>query len=423
MFASYVQAWQGYAPDLRRVLFVSAMMGFTLDGGIYSVVFNLYILRMGLGPEVVGQVNSAGLLSFALASLPAGWLGGRFGARKMMVAGVTLALAGMLAVPLADVLPQEWRVAWLAAGYVTLYVGVSAYYVNCSPVLIGATGAGERTRIISMQSALIGTAAFTGGMLAGVLPLLANATLGWPLASPAPYRVPLALAALVFVSALWTISRTHAARLAPPADLPGDEKGAPAVAVSILGLLLIMSLIRFLQVAGVGSAATFFNVYMDDGLGASTLSIGVISALARLLGVPAALLTPVLARRFGDAATAVGGSFMAVAALLPLALVPTWQAAGAGFLAIMAATAVRYPSYFVYMMAITPPQMRAVMSGAGEMAGGFSFALIALAGGYIIAGPGYTTLFLTAAAMTLAGALLLAGFVWWHGRKTDKMTR
>jgi MFS family permease len=423
MIASYVQAWHGYSRDLRRVLFTSAMMGFTLDGGIYSVAFNLYMLRLGLGPEVVGLVNSAGLLSFALASLPAGWLGGRFGARRMMVAGVAVTLAGMLAVPLTDMLPPAWQVGWLAASYVALYVGVSAYYVNCSPMLIGATGAGERTRIISLQSALIGLAAFAGGMLAGLLPPLVSATLGWPLASPAPYRVPLALAALVFVPALWAISRTHAARLAPPKDMPGDEKGAPAVAVSVLGLLLILSLIRFLQVAGVGSAVTFFNVYMDDGLGATTLSIGVISALARLLGVPAALLTPVLARRFGDAVTAVAGSFMAVAALLPLALAPTWQAAGVGFLAMMAATAVRYPSYFVYMMAITPSQKRAVMAGAGEMAGGFSFALIALVGGYIIAGPGYTTLFLTAAAMTLAGTLLLWAFVLWHGRKADKMTR
>lgn len=422
MIASYVRAWRGYTVDLRRVLFVSAMMGFTFDGGIYAVVFNLYMLRMGLGPEAVGQVNSAGLLSFALASLPAGWLGGRIGARKMMVAGVAITLAGMVAVPVTDMLPQAWRLAWLMASFVTLYVGVSAYYVNCSPLLVGATVAGERTRIISMQSALIGLAAFGGGMVAGLLPWLLGAALGWPLTSPAPYRVPLALAAAGILAALWAISRTRDAHLAPPPEVPGDEKGAPAVAVSVLGLLVIMSLIRFLQVAGVGSAVTFFNVYMDDGLGASTLSIGVISALARLLGVPASLLTPGLARRFGNPGTAVAGSFVAVIALLPLALVPTWQAAGLGFLAMMAGTAVRFPAFYVYMISITPSQMRAVMSGAGEMAGGFSFALIALAGGYIIAGPGYTALFLLAAAMTLAGTLLLWAFIWWHGR-ADKVAR
>jgi hypothetical protein len=35
------------------------------------VVFNLYLLRLGYDPTFVGQINSIGLLTFALASMPA----------------------------------------------------------------------------------------------------------------------------------------------------------------------------------------------------------------------------------------------------------------------------------------------------------------------------------------------------------------
>jgi hypothetical protein len=51
---------------------------------------------------------------------------------------------------------------------------------------------------------------------------------------------------------------------------------------------------------------------------------------------------------------------------------------------LLAFTSIRYPTFYVFMMARMPPRLRAAMTGAGEMAAGFSFALVSLAGGYII---------------------------------------
>ena len=81
MVAAYVQALRGSHRNVRLLLTNSALMGFTIDGGIYSVIFNLYILRLNFGPEFVGQVNSVANLLFAMGSLAAGWLGMRWGAR------------------------------------------------------------------------------------------------------------------------------------------------------------------------------------------------------------------------------------------------------------------------------------------------------------------------------------------------------
>ena len=83
MVAAYVQALRGSHRNVRLLLTNSALLGFAIDGGIYSVIFNLYVLRLNFGPEFVGQVNSVANLVFAFGSLAAGWLGMRFGARRI----------------------------------------------------------------------------------------------------------------------------------------------------------------------------------------------------------------------------------------------------------------------------------------------------------------------------------------------------
>ena len=180
-----------------------------------------------------------------------------------------------------------------------------------------------------------------------------------------------------------------------------------------------MSLVRFLQVAGVGAAVTFFNVYLDTMLHVATPTIGLIAASARLCAVPAALLGPLLARRMGYGTAAVVGSFGAFLSLLPLALIQTPWAAGLGFIGLLAFTSIRYPTFYIFIMELTPPRLRATMTGTGEMSAGFSFALISLVGGFTIVRFGYTATFLLAATMTLAGTLLLAAYVWWLAKNPE----
>ena len=60
------------SPPILFYLIGTALVGFALDGGIYAVLLNLYLVRLGYGPELIGMINSAGQLAFALFSLPLG---------------------------------------------------------------------------------------------------------------------------------------------------------------------------------------------------------------------------------------------------------------------------------------------------------------------------------------------------------------
>ncbi|MDQ3249057.1 MAG: hypothetical protein M3Q45_07580 [Chloroflexota bacterium] len=84
---------------------------------------------------------------------------------------------------------------------------------------------------------------------------------------------------------------------------------------------------------------------------------------------------------------------------------------------VVALTSICYPAFIIYTMNLAPAAYRSAMSGAGEMAAGISFALMALAGGYLIADQGYTNLFLLGAAATTLGTLILWASLWWRRLK------
>ena len=70
----YLRTIRHFNRDIHLYLFASGLIGFCLFSGIYSLLFNLYLLRLGYGPTFVGQVNAVGGLAFALSSLPSSFL-------------------------------------------------------------------------------------------------------------------------------------------------------------------------------------------------------------------------------------------------------------------------------------------------------------------------------------------------------------
>jgi predicted MFS family arabinose efflux permease len=169
----------------------------------------------------------------------------------------------------------------------------------------------------------------------------------------------------------------------------------------------VMTIIRLFQITSMSTTLTFFNLYLDTSLQVPTAQIGLIAALGRLFAVPAALVTPFLTARRGPAMVAIWASLGGSLSMLPMALIPHWGAAGLGFMGVVALSSIRYSAFLVYSMELVPPEQRGAMSGAGEMAAGLSFAMMAFGGGYLISLVGYPALFLTGAGLSALGTLIL----------------
>lgn len=414
MIVAYLNALHLLRWEVRRFLFAAALVGFSWDG-IRAVLINLYILRLGYGPEFVGLANAAGALAFALFGLPVGALGTRLGHRRMITLGVALLALGLGLMPLAEFVPRTWQMVWLPAGSVLANLGLALFYVNGLPFLMGATGLQERNHAFAAQIALAPLAGFAGALVAGLLPGFLASILGVSPQDPAVYRLPLWLAALLLVPGVLVLQptwrnragQTLAAPRAPASTRDADTAGDRRISYA---LIVVMALVVAFRFAGRGMVSTFFNVYLDDALNTPTALIGALAAAGQLVSVPAALATPLLVARWGLGRTVVWGTLGMGLALLPLALIPHWAVAGLGFTTSTVFLALSTGPVRVYSQEVVTERWWGTMSGALMVGTGLSMGAVALAGGYAIAILGYSGLFLIGAGLTAAGALLFAAY-------------
>ena len=209
---------------------------------------------MGYGPEFVGQVNSVALVIFALASLPAGTLGMRYGARPIMIAGVSSRSRPLARSPS----PMSCRVILSPSDHGDVLAHSTwCCFLLCKPSpLWSSSRQAADAASISIQSAL---------------------NTCWPLsAGPLPVS-SLCCLLPTWGGRAWTRRPTRAAddfnRPLPGgivadyarAHTPSGRRGShrnqtrapPAVAVSFISILVILSLVRFLTAAGTGARHLF----------------------------------------------------------------------------------------------------------------------------------------------------------------------
>lgn len=410
MFGRYVRSLTFLSPTVLLYFVSIFVMGFVIDGGIYSVLLNLFLARLNYGPEMIGLVNSIGTLAFALGSLPAGLLGERYGSRRMLIIGLALLVVGTFCFPLADTLPAAFQLPWLLIHIFIIYAGMALYFVNNAPFIMDVVTPAERTPLFSFQTALASLAAFLGSLLSGFLPSWISAWLGVPLNGPISYRYSLLVGGFLMLIALWSMivarPKTHHLK---EHETVVDVNQTPSVAAVIapLGMLLfMMAFVRVLQVTGVITLNTFFNVYLDQGLHVPTVQLGILMAVARLLGVPMALATAALSAKYGNRGVIIGASLGTAISILPIIFVQNWLVAGIGFVGVVGLSWMRYAASLVYFLELVPPQRRARVVGTMETATGISSTVIAFGGGYMILYLGYSWLFATAAFFTAISAVV-----------------
>ncbi len=421
----YLGDFRRLGPHVARYFVAIALVGFAIDGGIYAALLNLYLARVGYGPEQIGLVNAVGALVFAFASLPAGLLGERWGSRRLVIGGLGLMAACGVAMPLADILPAAVRMPWLLTTITGLYLGLALYFVNGAPILLALVTSDQRNQAYSSQTALIALAAFVGSLAGGLLPPLIAGAIGASLSEPAPYRYGMIIAGLAIAPGILAIAGLPADDLrgAPetPRAAPGPTPADPplAKAAPIIGLLALIALVRTLQVAGLAATSTFFNLYLDTALHVPVAQIGLLLAIGRLAGVPAALITAALSARFGNRNVVIGATLATAFGMLPLAFIPHWAAASFSLMAVFSLSSIRYAASMVYFLDLVSPSRRATVVGVTEMAAGICFTSLTFGGGYIIALLGYQVLFLLGAALSALSALTFWGLFRGRGNAPD----
>lgn len=390
---------RGYNHDVRMYLLTAALIGFSYFG-VLTVILNLYLLRLGYGTEFIGLVGASSALAFALFATPAGALGGRFGYRRVVIAGLVCLAVATITLPLAEFLPQPWAEIGVLLARLCSGLGFALYFVNSSPYLIGVTTPAERNTVFSWQVALPPIVGFAGNLAGGLLPTLFAAGLGLTLNDPAPYRYPLLLTGLLLVFAIRWLLTTN--ELAPQSTGSAQADGGVAPWL----LIALLALTGLLRTTGEGASRSFFNVYLDRQLGVSTAQIGMLIALCQVLGGTATMLAPALMQRVGKVATVVGATAGMAVSLWLMALLPHWAGASLGFMGAIGLISIANAVTTIFQMEVVAPRWRGLTSGITNAATGIGFASMSFSGGYLIPVMGYSGVFTIGALLVLVSALI-----------------
>tara|TARA_Y100000588_G_scaffold336881_3_gene378001 strand:+ start:2665 stop:3945 length:1281 start_codon:yes stop_codon:yes gene_type:complete len=394
------QTFRHLSRDVRLYMLASAIVGFTIFGGIETVILNLYLLRLGYGSRFIGWVNATGALTNTLIALPLGLLGLRVSRRRMMMTGMLTMATGMGALPFAEYLPGHLTRVWLLVTRGIGYLGMGVFQIGGTPFLIGATRPGERNQAYAFHTAIGPLAGLAGGLVGGLLPSFFAGLAGVGLSDTGPYRQTLWTTALFLIPGFFLVRATTETH---PAQQLRTERRNSSVPLIIFVLIFLSG---FLQLAGERVARTYFNVYMDMGFQTSPSFIGSFWSMGHCLSVATALLSPYLCKRWGIVNVSILGAFGMVTSLLLMTWLTHPYAVGLAFVSLIGFAAIRRPAYTVHHQELISPAWRPTMAGTTSFSAGSSEFTMALLGGYTIASVGFAPLFQTGALLTAVGAAL-----------------
>jgi MFS family permease len=378
----------GLSPQYWRFFFAEGFFDFGMF--IFVILYNLYLLQLGFRENFIGQVSSAMTAGALVGSLAAALAIRRFGLRRSLFASFLLT-ALISAMRAYATFPPALLGLAFAAGLTS-----SAWAVAFSPAIAHLTNEKNRARGFSFASSVGIAIGVVGSQAAGRLPGWLT-RLHWASSTVAAYREALLAGCAMVGLAIWAFSGVSM-DAAPGPEERKLQRPSPLV-VRFLIAMLVWNL-------GTGALNPFFNVFFSRSVHLPVEQIGTVFSIAQLAQVAAILAAPTVFRRFG---LTRGISSMQLAtglAMIGLAGASGAVWAAAGYSAYMMAQYMSEPGMFTLLMEGVEVRERGSASALNFLVTFAAQALASAVSGEMLARFGYRPVFLAAAAICVAAALL-----------------
>jgi len=397
---SYSETYDGYISRIRHFshnarAYVAYYFLLSVHLGIYGVIFNLYILRLGFREDLLGLMLSIVFISTGLAAVPAALLCDRIGRKNTLIFSILVTSSALLL--LYTITSLDWLLA-LSAVY---GIGTAFYTVAGSPFLMENSTADERIHLFSVNSAMSQAAYIVGCMAGGMMPGLLAAA-GVDTASPLVYRYTLFLSlAVIALSAVPLLYMKEAIK-----------KPGPARRLAVLGSTLASRKVQRLIVVngligiGAGMIVPFFNVYFHSLLAATTGQIGLIFSAGEVVMIAGLMIIPLIVGRFGKVKTIALSELASIPFLIMLAFTVNIYVAAFAYIMRMTLMNMATPAINSFNMELVPDAQRATVSSLTSMAWYLCMALSAYLSGIMMAGSNYVLPFMITCATYLCAASL-----------------
>lgn len=324
-----ISAATGYRAKLNgfsrnACLFLGYIFLISLSLGIYEVIFNLYILRLGFREDFLGLMLSLVSISTGLFAIPAAMFCDRAGKKN------TLLLSCLLLLFSFAILYTTTSTILLAFFSILYGVSSSLKIVTASTFMVENSTNYERMHLFSMYYLLYTIGVMIGNFAGGTLPQSFTSFLDIDPTGPMAYQLSLYTSlAAVLISLLPLIFIKNK---------KPDLTGKPALFSTLFSTLRSGTIRKLIMVNGLigmgwGLALPYFNVYFDIVLGTSSRQIGLIFSLSQVVMMFTLLFVPVLTEWLGK---------VRVVALVQLSSIP--------FLLLFTSTSVLTIAAFAYIM-------------------------------------------------------------------------
>lgn len=393
---SYVGSVRGFNRNVRLLLIATALGG--LAQGIFGVDFNLYVLSLGIQPDTLGGILSAGPIAHALASIPVGFLGELFGFRKAFAA--IYGLGGIAY--LTQVATSNVNI--IAVGAFLAGLAFSGDFVVRLPFIAANTDPEQRALVFSYSSVLSAISAAIGALIAGYMPNWIGAFVA---DLPTAYRYTLYISGLGALAAVLPalLMRDHAPKEPKKISLHPYLWGIDRFTVRVASVELFIGVTM-------GMIIPFMNVFYLYRLGTSREFFGNVAALAVLPVMTATVIGPAIAKRMTNIGAVRAARWLIPVSTLLMAATTNAYLGTAGYWAYRALFMMSQSIWFAFVMDTAAPRGKVAASAWLEITFWIGMAIAAPATGYLLARQSYTLPFLISAA-----AAVVTGFL------TDRCAR
>jgi MFS family permease len=381
--SAYLSHIRQFTPNARK--FLAFQFFLALNSGIYGVIFNLYLLKLGYHEDFMGVMLGVVFVSSGLLSVPAAMLCDRIGRRKtLLLSSVVLALGLAL---LYTITTREM----LLLGSVLYGIATGMSAVASSPFMAENSSREERIHLFSMNSVVMMSSSVLGSLAGGMLPGLFGGAMGDGTGLVDSYRLTLYLS---MIAVLLTLVPLALIKETNPPRLERRERFRLIARVIRSPQVQRLVFVNMLIGTGAGMVVPFFNVYFYDVLNATTGQIGLIFSVGQIVMVAGLLIIPMLVGRFGKVRTIALTQLLSIPFLILIALTTSIYFAAIGYIMRMTLMNMANPAISSFNMEIVAEEERATVSSLTQMGWYLLYAMSTFISGIMMSRGSYLLPFL-----------------------------
>lgn len=290
------EGWNNLSLNIK--LFFLANVLFQIGGGMFSVLYNLYIQGLGYGDAMNGKVVSIQSLATALMFIPVGLLGDRSSRKRLLMIG---AMFSGLAFVGRSFLDSEFSLLSLA---VLSGLFASIFQVLAIPFLAESIPMKQRLRIFSYYSSIVLASQVLGSMGGG---MLADLFQTFGMSRITSLQIVLTIGGIAtftaFIPLLFIVEAKRSSATTERIDLTKVEPSAepksqsPRSDYKMIGQFAVVQLI-----IGIGSGLVipYLNLYFTNRFSVSLSAVGLLISLGQIMTIVSMLIGPSLAAKVGS---------------------------------------------------------------------------------------------------------------------------